>query len=145
MTQLASCTRDIQTIFMEVIKHVDCSIIEGHRTAARQHEHWAKGRLLKTDADAKVRANWENTSPKDQVTTKDGYEKVSRHQGLPSTAVDVVPYPTLWSDKDKMIELRGVVKWVQLRLLAEGKIDAQVDNGADLWNGFDLPHYQIRK
>jgi len=44
-----------------------------------------------------------------------------------------------------MIELRGVVKWVQLRLLSEGKIDAQIDNGADLWNGFDLPHYQIRK
>ena len=145
MTQLSSCTRDIQTIFQEVVKHFDCSIIEGNRTVERQHEHWAKGRKLKEGADHKVRANWENSSPKDQVTTKDGYEKASRHQSSPSIAVDVVPYPTMWSDKGKMIELRGVVKWVQLKLMSEGKIDTILDNGADLWNGFDLPHYQIRK
>jgi hypothetical protein len=144
MTHLSSCERDIQTIFMEVIKYVDCTIVEGHRNAERQHEHWSKGRILKKDKDTKIRANWENTSPKDQVTTKDGYEKVSKHQSFPSVAVDVVPYPTMWSDNDALIELRGVIKWVQLKLMSEGKIDKFIDNGADLWKGFDKPHWQIR-
>lgn len=63
----------------------------------------------------------------------------------PSPAVDVVPYPELWSSKDRLIELRGAIKFVQAKLLAEGRITTLLDNGADLWKGFDLPHYQLQK
>ena len=38
--------------------------------------------------------------------------------------------------------MRGAIKITQERLLAEGKIETLLDNGADLWDGFDLPHYQ---
>ena len=129
---LSTCTRDIQTIFMEVVKNYDCSVIEGHRTAERQNEHWQKGRKDGVIVEkSKV------------VTYKDGYENKSKHQSHPSIAIDVVPYPELWSDKDKLIELKGVVKYVQAKLLSEGKITKTLDNGGDLWSGFDLPHWQI--
>jgi len=145
MSQLASCERDIQTIFMEVVKHFDCSVIEGHRTAERQNFHWAKGRHLKREGlDVQKRSNWIVADPDKIVTQKDGFEKLSRHQGSPSKAVDIVPYPDMWKSKDTLLELRGVVKYVQEKLMSEGKIDAMVDNGGDLWHGFDLPHYQSK-
>ena len=33
---LATCDKRLQRIFNEVIKHVDCSVIEGHRDQQRQ-------------------------------------------------------------------------------------------------------------
>ncbi len=144
MTQLASCTRDIQTIFMEVVKWMDISIIEGGRTAERQHHHWEKGRELKRDGNYKERDSWVIAASSKVVTHKDGYQQKSRHQQHPSVAVDVVPYPSMWASEDKLLELRGVVKFVQAMLLADGKIETTVDNGGDLWNGFDLPHYQLK-
>lgn len=133
-SNLATCERDIQTIMMEVVKHFDCSIIEGHRSAETQNSHWQKGRENDIIVDkSKV------------VTYKDGYDKKSKHQGYPSEAVDVVPYPSMWKDKNKLIELRGVVKYCQAKLLSEGKIEKTLDNGGDLWDGWDLPHYEIHK
>ena len=145
MSQLMSCERDIQTIFQEVVKYADCSIIEGHRSAERQHEHWKKGRKLTRPAnDPKKAESWKVLEKKKIVTHKDGYTKKSRHQGYPSPAVDVVPYPEMWSSKDAFQRLIGVVNWVQDRLYEEGKIQRKLDNGYDLWNGFDSPHWQTK-
>ena len=144
-SNLSTCERDIQTIFREVIKYMDCSIVEGHRTAERQHHHWKKGRKH-TGGNEKKRNNWVTEDSKKIVTTKDGYEELSRHQiGPVSSAVDVVPYPEMWSSDEKFFELAGVVKATQARLLAEGKITTTLDWGADLWNGFDKPHWQTKK
>ena len=35
---LATCDERIQKVLNEVIKHVDCSVIEGHRSAERQNK-----------------------------------------------------------------------------------------------------------
>lgn len=147
MTQLNTLKQDIQTIMHEVIKVRDCSIVEGQRTAERQHEHWQKGRqLIKQDADPKVRANWKVVDQSKVVTTKDGYEKKSIHQEQPkSGAVDVIPWPEKWSSKIAFAELRGVIKAVQARLLAEGRITTTLQNGYDLWDGWDEPHWQEAK
>ena len=124
MSSLSSCERDIQTIFQEVVKFMDCSIVEGHRTAERQHEHWQKGRaLVRPDRDPKKRTSWKVVDKKSIVTSKDGYEKLSRHQKHPSSAVDVVPYPSMWSDMVQMHKLAGAIDLVQNKLLAEGKIE----------------------
>ena len=34
--RLASCDKRLQDVFNEVIKHVDCSILEGHRSKERR-------------------------------------------------------------------------------------------------------------
>lgn len=79
MSRLATCNRDIQTIMQEVVKFFDITIVEGHRTAERQHEHWSKGRHLLPGADPKVRANWTVVDKNKIVTYKDGFEKKSKH------------------------------------------------------------------
>ena len=35
---LATCDERLQKIFNEVIKHVDCSVLEGHRSKERQNK-----------------------------------------------------------------------------------------------------------
>ena len=130
---------------MEVVKYTDISIIEGNRTAERQHHHWCKGRELKREGlNPEERDSWVIKDSNKVVTHKDGYQQKSRHQQQPSVAVDVVPYPSMWERPEKLIELRGVVRYVQEKLLNEGKIETTLDNGGDLWNGFDLPHYQLK-
>jgi peptidoglycan L-alanyl-D-glutamate endopeptidase CwlK len=140
LDQLSSCHPDIQLIFSEVVKHFDCSIIEGHRSASRQNDHWQKGREF-TGGDPKKRSSWKVVG--ETVTTKDGYEKKSRHQSFPSVAVDVVPYPTMWSDEVRMDKLAGVVEYVQDKLFEEGKIKNKLDWGYDLWK-WDKPHFQLK-
>ena len=143
MSQLSSCERDIQTIFQEVVKYADCSVIEGHRSEETQHNHWQKGRkLIRPDADPKKAESWKVVDKSEVVTYKDGYTKKSRHQNYPSPAVDVVPYPQMWSDPIAFQRFIGVVHWVQDRLYEEGKIQKKLDNGYDLWNGFDSPHWE---
>jgi len=143
MSQVVSLEQDIQTILMEAIKYFDFSVIEGQRTAERQNEHWSKGRELRKDGDPRTRSDWKVTDEKKIVTTKDGYEKKSRHQGQPkSGAVDIVPYPSMWLDAAKFHELRGVINATQERLLQEGKITRTLDNGFELW-GWDKPHWQL--
>ena len=144
MSQVVTLDQDIQTILIEAIKYYDFSVIEGQRTAERQNEHWAKGRALKDRGDPRHREDWVVTSEKKIVTTKDGYIKKSRHQGQPkSKAVDITPYPSMWSDDNEFYVLSGVIKTTQLRLLNEGRIRQTLDWGADLWNGFDKPHWQF--
>ena len=143
MTQISTLDRDIQTILNEAIKYQDFSVIEGQRTAERQHHHWKKGRRH-VGGSEKERNNWKIEDDTKIVTMKDGYEKKSIHQTQPkSGAVDIVPYPEMWSSKAKFNELAGVIKATQLRLLAEGKIQNTLDWGSDLWNGFDKPHWQL--
>jgi len=143
MSRLSSCSRDIQTIMLEVVKYRDITIVEGSRTAERQHEHWQKGRkLIRTSNDPKNASSWEIANKKKVVTYKDGYSKKSKHQSYPSVAIDVCPYPEMWSDENALNELRGIIKYVQDRLYEEGKIEKKIANGYDLWNGWDCPHWE---
>jgi len=142
---LSSCHIDIQAIFTVVVEYFDISIIEGARSEERQHSHWQKGRELKNiHLDPKIRDNWEVVNEDNIVTTKDGYEKMSRHQSFPSVAVDVTPYPSMWSDKEEMLKLIGVVNFVQDRLFDEGKITHKLENGYEMW-GWDGWHWQIKR
>lgn len=143
-TQLVSIEQDAQTILMEAIKWIDFSVISGQRTAEHQNDLWAKGRELKKGGDPRKRADWKVVDQDTMVTTKDGYEKKSRHQGQPkSKAVDIVPYPTMWKDKYAFYVLAGVIKSTQERLLQEGKIKHTLEWGQDLW-GWDKPHWQLK-
>lgn len=145
MNALNTCERDIQTIMHEAIKYMDFSVTEGKRSAETQHEYWQKGRELKNpNADPLKRDSWKLVDIDKKVTTKDGYEKLSRHQvGEKSGAIDVVPYPTMWSDEEKMHELAGVIKTVQQQLFEAGKIEKLLDWGYDLWK-WDRPHWQFQ-
>ena len=114
--RLETCDQRLVDLFSEVVEGFDCTIIEGKRTIKRQKF------LLKT---------------KKTRTLK------SKH--LDGLAVDVVPYPIDWADRDRFHYFAGYVKGIAsqmgipIRWGGDWNGDTQVkDNNFD-----DLVHYEI--
>lgn len=138
MAKLLTCHPDIQVIMLEVIKHYDCSIVEGLRTAEQQMKYFKAGK-----------------------STLDGVTKMSKHQddgsGL-SRAVDVMPYKkgtNAFSGKEtdnrRFYFMAGIIRMCAMKLHGEGKITHHVRFGLD-WdsddvygdqNFHDLPHLEL--
>lgn len=126
LQRLGSCHEDLQLIFEEVIKIIDCSILEGYRSNETQQEYYRQGKSQKKAGE-------------------------SKHNCVPSKAVDVAPYPINWNDKERFYYFAGIVKGVSESLLKENKITHRIRWGGD-WDGdnnlsnqtfFDLPHYEL--
>jgi hypothetical protein len=120
-SRLSTCDERLQEVFTEVIKHVDCSVLEGHRSKERQNKLYDEGR------------------------TKVKYPN-GRHNSSPSKAVDVTPYPVDWEDRERQTLFAGFVIGIgrsmgyNLRWGGDWDMDFQVmDNRFD-----DFPHFEIR-
>ena len=120
--RLATCDDRLQDLFKEVVKHFDCSVIQGHRGKADQNKAFDEGR-------SKLR-----------------YPH-GKHNASPSKAVDVAPYPIDWSDRDRFHYFGGFVLGIasqmglKIRWGGDWDRDTQVkDNKFD-----DLPHFEIRE
>ena len=120
--RLATCNKDLQLLFNEVIKHVDCSVLEGHREKDRQNTLYEEG---------KTKVRYPN----------------GRHNANPSNAVDVVPYPIDWEDRERMTLFAGFVIGVanqmglNIRWGGDWDQDFEVkDNRFD-----DFPHFELKK
>ena len=120
--RLATCDNRLQDVFNEVIKHVDCSVLEGQRDEERQNKLFDEG--------------------KTKVRFPDG-----RHNDSPSRAVDVTPYPVDWSDRERQTLFAGFVlgiarsMGIKLRWGGDWNMDFKVqDNKFD-----DFPHFEIRE
>ena len=119
--RLQTCDQKLQELFYEVVKHFDCSIIEGHRGEERQNKAYADG--------------------KSKVKYPNG-----KHNQNPSIAVDVAPYPIDWSDRDRFHYFGGFVLGVakemgmNIRWGGDWNQDTQTkDNKFD-----DLVHFEIK-
>jgi len=119
---------DLQTIFNEVIKYFDCSVIDGHRGEKEQNKAF-------------------NSIPKKSHLKY----PASKHNKIPSMAVDAVPYPISWKDIDRMRYFAGYVMGIANLLKNRGIIDHNVRWGGD-WdkdtevkdNKFqDFPHFEL--
>ena len=125
LEKLDGVHQDLQTLFLEVVKHFDCTVIYGMRTEAQQKALYAKGR----------------TKPGNIVTYKDGVIKKSRHQT--GMAVDVVPYPINWGNIERFRQFGWFVKGVACVLKGYGQIEKDIKWGGDWKRFIDYPHYQI--
>ena len=119
--RLNTCDRKLQKVFNEVIKHVDCSVLEGHREKDRQNKLYEE--------------------EKTKVKYPDG-----RHNRQPSSAVDVTPYPVDWEDRERQTLFAGFVigvasqMGIKLRWGGDWDQDFQVvDNRFD-----DFPHFELK-
>ena len=119
---LESCDKRLQDIFNEVIKYVDCSVLEGHRNEDRQNKLYDEG---------KTKVKFPN----------------GRHNSSPSRAVDVTPYPVDWDDRERQTLFAGFVLGIaqsigiKLRWGGDWDQDFQVqDNRFD-----DFPHFEIKE
>ena len=119
--RLNTCNERLQKVFNEVIKHVDCSVLEGHREKDRQNKLYEEG---------KTKVKYPN----------------GRHNRQPSSAVDVTPYPVDWEDRERQTLFAGFVIGVasqmniNLRWGGDWDQDFQVvDNRFD-----DFPHFELK-
>lgn len=120
--RLSTCEKDLQMVFNEVIKYVDCSVLEGHRSKDRQNALYE---------DGKTKVRYPN----------------GRHNASPSCAVDVTPYPVDWADRERQTLFAGFVLGVanqmgiELRWGGDWDQDFEVkDNRFD-----DFPHFELKK
>ena len=125
--RLSTCDQRLQDLFNEVIKHVDCSITEGHRSKERQNKLH------------------------DEKRTKLRYPH-GRHNSNPSKAVDVTPYPVDYKDRERQTLFAGFVigigRSMGYNIRWGGNWDMYEENGR--WevedNRFDdFPHFEIRE
>ena len=120
--RLATCEDELQKVFNEVIKYVDCSVLEGHRGQERQDK-------LLLESKTKVQY------------------PLGRHNAIPSRAADVVPYPVDWNDRERFHLFAGFVLGIargmdiNLRWGGDWNQNFEVDD-----NMFDdFPHFELRK
>lgn len=118
--RLATCHPALQKVFNKVIEKYDCSILEGHRTGARQTELFKEGRT-------KVKAG------------------KSKHNHKPSLAVDVVPYPLDWHDEIRFYHFIGYVLGVADSMDIKLRCGADWDGDKSFLDQtfHDLPHFEL--
>lgn len=120
--RLNTCHPDLQKIFNEVIKYVDCSVLCGYRNKEDQNKAYIDGK-----SDAKF--------------------PEGRHNRKPSLAVDVMRYPVDWEDYERMTLFAGFVlgiaKSMNIKLIWGNDWDGDFDTRDT--NLKDYPHFELRK
>ena len=121
LERLKTCDPKLQAVLNEAIKYVNFSVTCGHRDKAEQDKAVAEGNS---------KTPW----------------PTSKHNSLPSQAVDVAPYPLAWNDSEAFTLLAGVIygvactMGVQLRLGIDWDGDLSVTE-----HGFkDRPHIELK-
>ena len=119
--KLKTCDKDLQSLFNEVVKYFDCSVLVGYRGRNEQDTAYESGH-------SKVK--WPN----------------GKHNKKPSVAIDVAPYPIDWDDRERFIYFGGFVKGCAFRMGIPLRWGGDWDNDTQLSdNNFDdLVHFELR-
>lgn len=113
LEKLMECHPDLIRLFQEVVKEIDCSIICGHRNKSHQDEAFRHG--------------FSNTPwPK------------SKHNKIPSLAVDCIPYPCKWDDSESFEALAKVV------FKKANELGIEIVWGGSFKTIMDKPHYELK-
>jgi hypothetical protein len=119
-TRLSTCRKELQEIVRRVDVLYPCLVLEGHRGEVKQNAVFQEG---------KSQVRWPN----------------GKHNTLPSFAVDVIPLPVSWTDREAFSHFAGFMlgvaecmgyrlrwggSWEGLGKLATNKFD-------------DLPHFEL--
>ena len=118
---LSTCDQQLQDLFNEVIKHVDCSVLEGHRDEEGQNKAY----------DA-------------------GYSKVrfpdGKHNSSPSRAVDVTPWPVRWNERERQTLFAGfclgMATRMGVRIRWGGDWDEDYEGNDNKFD--DFPHFELK-
>jgi len=122
--RLSECDPKLQALFNEVIKHVDCSVLEGIRTKEKQDRMFAEGK-----------SKFKYPGSKHNIA----------NDGDKSIAIDVTPYPVDWKDRERQTLFAGFVigtakgMGINIRWGGDWDMDFEVnDNKFD-----DFPHFEL--
>jgi peptidoglycan L-alanyl-D-glutamate endopeptidase CwlK len=108
----------LMTRVLDVSPH-DMTVLCGHRGETQQNDAYSKG-------NSKLK--WPQ----------------SKHNLLPSLAVDVAPYPVDWNNIDSFKQLSVIVKSVWDEMTDDERDGWHLMYGGD-WKMRDYPHWQITR
>lgn len=113
LMKLAECHPELQILFHEVIHYFDCVILVGHRGQADQEAAFASG--------------------KTQL-----HYPMGNHNKIPSMAVDAMPYPLDWNDRDEIHYFAGYVMATAAQLYKQGIMSYKLRWGGNWKKDNDL-------
>lgn len=120
ISKLETCDPRLQKICKRAIEIYDFTVLEGFRDAGRQKELYDAG--------------------KSRVKSGD-----SKHNLMPSKAVDLVPYPIDWENTKRFYYLAGIMftvaDWYGIKIRWGG--DFNMDNDFDDGTFNDLVHFEL--
>lgn len=107
-------------IAREVVKNLDCSVLCGRRSEEDQNKLFKAGR------------------------SKLKYPE-SKHNKTPSMAIDIVPYPVDWDDRERFYFFAGFFMGIASKLGYKIRWggDWDMDNDFGDQNFDDLPHFEL--
>jgi len=118
--ELQTCHPQLQRLFNEVSRHVNCTIIEGHRGEDLQNKAFK--------------------NKKSKVKYPNG-----KHNSYPSHAVDASPLPIQWDNLKRFYYFAGIVmgiaKMLGIKVRWGGDWDSDLDTKDQNFN--DLVHWEI--
>lgn len=122
LEKLETCDKRLQTVFKEVIKIYDITILEGHRGKELQDMYFSQG---------KSKVKYPN----------------SKHNRKPSLAIDVAPWPVKWQEKyrDRWYFLAGIVFTISRTLGISLRWGGDWDRDLDFYDQtfLDWPHFEL--
>ena len=118
--RLNTCHEDLQKVFNEVIRWIDCTILYGHRGKEEQDKFYKEGKSQK---------QWPN----------------GEHNSLPSRAADVIPYPIDWGDRERMTLFAGFVLGIAKRFGIELRWGGDWNRNWEVQDNVfdDLTHFEL--
>lgn len=119
--ELRSCDDRLQMVFDAVLPHIDHAILKGMRGEDEQNEAFEKG-----------------------VSTKKWPD--SKHNTLPSVAVDVAPSPVDWKDTNRFYFFAGFVLATAKSMGIDLRWGGDWDDDKDLKDQllYDLVHFELK-
>lgn len=117
---LSTADERLQRLFQEVVKTYDCTILCGHRGKEDQEEAYRAG---------KSKVLWPH----------------SKHNRMPSLAVDVAPFPVDWQDLRRFYMFAGYVKRTAEQMGIPIRMGADWDGDFEIKDQsfHDLPHFEL--
>jgi len=118
--RLGTCDIRLQQLFNKVSENYDCTVLCGHRTKEEQNE-----------------------------AVRTGHSKLvfprSKHNSYPSKAVDVVPFPIDWKDRERFLHFAGYVLGVANTMGIKIRCGADFNGDLNFKNDsfFDAPHFEL--
>jgi hypothetical protein len=119
--RLVTCDKRLERLALEVVRLYDCTVICGHRNKPEQEEAYRMGFSKK---------KWPE----------------SKHNKLPSLAIDLAPYPVEWNNTKRMYHFAGFVQAMAIKLDIPLRWGGDWDSDFDLDDQtfMDLVHFEIR-
>lgn len=112
LENLGTCDNRLREICLEAIKIMDFSVICGHRGEEAQNKAFTEGNS---------KAKWGE----------------SKHNSMPSKAIDLLPYPPDWADRERFAKLAGIMVGI-----AHMK-GIKIKWGGEFKGFYDAAHFQL--